>query len=233
MSDFVELHLNPETLAELGLPDLGYPVLREGLDLETGKLHLASLLYGLQWKSAQPGSDWLALEPAMERLAFLMTPDDNDPVVTASGDDWELAIGGVSLDGEDMNRRLVTLQRGPHLLAALRPLPTGQLRLAAYRPLDARSLELLADLAQLPHPEFGVAMRKNNWTYAMERATEEANALAAARGEASLAFWEHGFGLSADGATLPEWRAQKALSPRRPASVAAELGAWYTLSGED
>lgn len=230
MSDFVELHLKAETLAELGLPDIGYPVPREDFDFETGRLHLATLLYGMQWKSVQPGCDWQALEPAMERLALLMTPDDEDDVVTAEGDEWELAIGGVNLDGEDLNRRVVTLQRGKHLIAAIRPLPSGQLRVSAYRPLDARSAALLVALAQRPHADYGVNMHKNNWEFAMAQAADSGNPHAAERGEPCLAFWEKGLGLGNDGATLPEWRAQKDLAPRRAPSVAAEIGAWYTLS---
>lgn len=229
MTEFVELHLKPETLAELGLPDIGYPVPRDEFDYENGKLHLATLLYGLQWKSAQPGTDWQALEPAMERLAFLMTPDDNDDVVTAEGDAWELAIGGLDLQGNDRDRRLVTLQRGGHLIAAIRPLSNGQLRIAAFRPLDAGSAECLVNLAQLPHPEYGVQMRKNNWEFAMETAAA-ANAGAAERGEAYLAFWEKGLGLGSNGEERPEWRAQVALKSRRAPSVAAEIGAWYTFS---
>lgn len=229
MTDFVELHLNPETLSELGLPDIAYPVPKDDFDVNTGKLHLATLLYGLQWKSAQPGVDWLALEAAMERLALLMTPDDDDAVVTAGGDDWELAIGGVDLAGEDRDRRVVTLQRGPHLIAALRPLPSGQVRVTAYRPLDAHSAGTLIRLSQLPLPGYGVQMHKNNWEFAMASAGGDANALAATRGGAYLSFWASGLGRGADG-DLPAWRDQIALPPRRAASVAAELGAWYTLS---
>lgn len=230
MTDFVELHLKPETLAELGLPDIGYPVPRGDFDLETGKLHLATLLFGLQWKSVQPGVAWQTLEPAMERLALLMTPDDEESVVVAEGDDWELALGGVNLAGEDRDRRVVTLQRGPHLLAAIRPLSTGQLRVSAFRPLDARSAEILVGLSQRPHPEYGVQMRKNNWEFAMASAGDEANRVAAERGETSLVYWDGGLGLGPAGEELPLWRAQTELRPRRAASVAAELGAWYTFS---
>lgn len=230
MSDFVELHLNPETLAELGLPDIGYPVPKAEFDIVSDKLHLATLLYGLQWKSAQAGTDWPALEPAMERLALLMTPDDEDTVVTAAGDDWELAIGGVDLNGNDRDKRVVTVQRGAHLVAALRPLPNGQLRVAVYRPLDAKSAQLLVNLSQLPHPEYGVQMRKNNWEFALDAAAGNGNAYAAEKGEAYLSFWEKGLGLSAGGAEIPAWREQRTLVARRPASAAAELGAWYTFS---
>lgn len=230
VTDFVELHLQPETLAELGLPDIGYLVPRDDFDFETGRLHLATLLHGLQWKSAQPGTDWCALEPAMERLALLMTPDDGDAVVTAGSDDWGLAIGGVDLAREDRDRRVVTIQRGPHLIAAIRPLPSGQLRVAAYRPLDYRSAALLVHLAQLPRPGYGVQAHKNNWEFAMASAASEEQAVAAARGDACLSFWALGLGRGAEGAERPAWREQGALPPRRAASVAAELGAWYTLS---
>lgn len=230
MNDFVELHLKAETLAELGLPDIAYPVPRGALEGESGKLHLALMLYGLQCRSAQPDADWQALEPAMERLALLMTPDDEEPVVTAEGDDWALAVGGIDLAGHDRDRRLVTLQRGDHLLAAIRPLPTGQLRLAAFRPLDAKSAQCLLSLALLPHPEYGVQMRKHNWEFALDSAAGNGNHYAAERGEAYLSFWEKGLGRSADGSEVAPWRGQAALAPRRAASVAAELGAYYTFA---
>lgn len=235
MNDFVELHLNSDTLAELGLPDIGYPVPRAEFDIVSDKLHLATLLYGLQWKSAQPGSDWPALEPAMARLAELMTPNDDSPAVTAEGDDWELVLGGVDLTGNDRDRRLVTLQRGAHLIAAIRPLPNGQLRAAVYRPLDARSAQLLVSLAQRPHPGYGVQMRKHNWELAREsaRAAGDGQHCAADKGEAYLSCWEKGLGLGSDGAEVPLWRQQQTLRPRRAASVAAELGAWYTFAAGD
>lgn len=232
MSDFVELHLKPDTLAELDLPDIGYLVPRADFDYESGRLHFATLLFGLQWKAAQAGADWQALEPAMARLALLMTPDDDDAVVTAAGDDWELAIGGVHLAGEDHNRRVVTLQRGQHLVAALRPLPSGQLRVSAYRPLDATSVRLLVDLSAQPRPGYGVNGHKNSWDYAMACARADDNARAFTDGLPYLSFWERGLGLGADDETLPHWRVQKDLPPLRPASVAAMLGAWYTLSDD-
>lgn len=230
MNDFVELHLQPDTLAELGLPDIAYPVPRADFDPAAGKLPLALLLYGLQWKSARPGVDWQALEAAMERLALLMTPGDEDEVVTAEGDDWELAIGGLDLQGNDRDRRLVAVQRGAHLIAALRPLSNGQLRVAVYRPLDAGSARLLIGLAQRPHPEYGVQMRKNNWEFAMASCDGEGNAAAEARGEAHLAYWDKGLGLHPAQGELPAWRQQAGLKPLRAASVAAALGACYTFS---
>lgn len=225
MTDFIELHLKPETLAELGLPDIGYLVPRDDFDAETGRLPLAMLLYGLQWKSARAGAERASLEPAMERLALLLTPDADDAVVTAGGDDWELAIGGVNLAGEDRDRRVVALQRGAQLVAAVRPLPSGQLRVSAYRPLDSHAAELLVQLAQLPRPGYGVQSRKNNWEFAMALAGDAASA----RGDTRLVFWPQGLG-RLDAGDDPAWRAQAELAPRRAASVAAELGAWYTYS---
>lgn len=232
MNDFVELHLKAETLAELGLPDIGYPVPRGMLDPD-GKLHLALMLHGLQWKSAQPDSDWLALEVAMEKLALLLTPESDEAVVSAGGDNWELVIGGVDLAGNDRDRRLVTVQRDGHLVAAIRPLPSGQLRVAAFRPLDANSARLLIDLGQLPHPHYGVQTHKNNWEFARASAAGNGHQQAAERGEAYLSLWEKGLGLGADGRETPSWRSQLALAPRRAASVAAELGAFYTFAEDE
>lgn len=227
MDTIVELRLKPETLNELGLPDIGYPIDRNELDAisGTGQLPLALLLFGLQQRSAQASSDWQKLEGAMDRLAYLLTPDDDSLSVVGSGDNWEVEVEPVNL-----NRKIVAIQRGTHLIAAIAPTATGSLRVAAYRPLDAKSAQFLVSLSQVPTPPYGVQMRENNWELTLDAAAATGNAYAADRGEAYLSYWEKGMGISSDDAILPVWRAQSDLSPRRAASVAAEIGTFYTFT---
>jgi len=163
----------------------------------------------------------------MERLANLLTSDDDRKVVTAASDNWWLEIGSVDLDS-----KLVTVQRGDSLIAAIASRDDGRLCVAVFRPLDAKSAEYLIGLGQVPHPKHGVCMRENNWEYALDCSAGSGNYYAADRGEAYLSFWEKGIGISWDGTEVPEWRTQKDLVPRRAAMVATELGVHYTLSVE-
>ncbi|ODU01620.1 MAG: hypothetical protein ABS89_07050 [Thiobacillus sp. SCN 63-1177] len=85
MQDFAELHLKPETLAQYGLPDIPYPVpatdLKSAL-LDKGDLPLAVMLHGLQRRSRDGEAEWQQVEPAMDRLAELLAPDDARDVVS-------------------------------------------------------------------------------------------------------------------------------------------------------
>lgn len=162
MQDFAELHLKPETLAQYGLLDIPYPVpatdLKSAL-LDNGDLPLAMMLHGLQQWSRDGDTAWQQVEPAMDRLAELLTPEDARDVISAAGDHWWLEVGPVELVG-----KLVTIQRGDALIAAITARDDGRLRVAVFRPLDAKSAEYLIGLGQVPHPEHGVCMRDNNWS---------------------------------------------------------------------
>ena len=103
MQDFAELHLKPETLARYGLPDIPYPVpatdLKSAL-LDKGDLPLAVMLHGLQQRSRDGEAEWQQVEPAMDRLAELLAPDDARDVISAAGDHWWLEVGPVDLGGQ-------------------------------------------------------------------------------------------------------------------------------------
>ncbi len=231
MQNFAELHLKPETLAQYGLPDIAYPVpaadLKSAL-LDNGDLPLAVMLHGLQQRSQDGEAEWQQVEPAMDRLAELLAPDDARDVISAAGDHWWLEVGPVDLGG-----KLVTIQRGDALIAAITARDDGRLRVAVFRPLDAKSAEYLIGLGQVPHPEHGVCMRENNWEYALDCSAGNGNYYAADRGEAYLSYWEKGLGISWDGSDVPEWRKQLDLVARPAARVVAELGIHYTLSGNE
>jgi hypothetical protein len=229
MCSFADLQLKPDVLARYALPDLLYPVPADELDALAGckdDLPLSVLLYGLQQSAGDGNSHWKELEAAMRRLAELLAPADDRTVVIAAGADWWLEIGPV-----DLNQKVVTVQRGNDLVAAMTPREDGRLRVSAFRPLDAKSAGYLIALSQVPDPEHGVAMRDNNWEYALDGSAANGNNYAADRGEAYLSYWEKGIGFSWDGTEVSKWRSQAKLVPRRPAAVAVELGVHNTLSG--
>lgn len=221
MTDWTELHLEPQTLARHGLPDIAYPVRSRTLQRTSDKregLPMMELLFGLQEHSQNGDADWRQMEAAMDHLARCLMADDPQEVVPVSGDNWWLEIGPV-----DLNGKLVTIQRGGCLIAAMAPREDGRLRVAVFRPLDAKSVAYLIGLGLAPHPEHGVCMRENNWEYALDNSVGSRYAYADARGEAYLSYWEKGLGISWDGTEIPEWRRQVDLTARQPALVATEL----------
>lgn len=228
MQNFVELCLKPATLALYGLPDIPYPLSVADLSvtLDDGNLPLATMLYGLQLHSRDGETEWQQIEPAMDRLAELLAPDDAHDVLSAAGDHWWLEVGPVDLDA-----KLVTIQRGGALVAAITAREDGRLRVAAFRPMDAKSAGYLIGLGQVPHPEHGVCMRENNWEYALDCSAGRGNYYAADRGEAYLSCWEKGLGISWDDSEVHEWRKQLDLIPRPAIRVVTELGVYYSLSG--
>jgi hypothetical protein len=227
MQNFAELHLKPGSLERYGLPDIPYPV--QAADIRSamlggGELPLAAMLHGLQQISRAGEAQWQQNEPAMDRLAELLAPDDAREIISAAGDHWWLEIGPV-----DLGAKLVTIQRGGALTAAITAREDGRLRVAVFRPLDAKSAEYLIGLGQVPHPEHGVCMRENNWEYALDSSVGNGNYYAASRGEAHLSYWEKGLGISFDGSEVPGWGKQLGLVARPAARVVAELGIYYTL----
>lgn len=231
MQNYTGFHLKKQSLMRYGLPDIPYPVSLSDLDScmgDDGKLPLATLLHGLQQQTREGGyANLERLEPAMERLTELLTPEDTREVISAAGDCWWLEIGPV-----DMGAALVAIQRNDLLIAVISTREDGRLRMSVFRPLDAKSAESLIGLGQVPHPEHGVCMRENNWEYALDCSAGAGNYYAADRGEAYLSYWEKGIGVSSDGVYVPKWWKQRDLVARPAARVVTELGIHYTLSGE-
>lgn len=192
-----------------------------------GEPPFAEMLYGLQLRSGEGTADWEALELALDRLAELIAPDDHRTVVSAAGDSWWLEIGPV-----DLNRPIVTIQRGDQMIAAIDSREDGRLRVAAYRPLDAKSADYLISLSLLPQPDGGVCMRESNWEYARDCSAGSGSYYAFVRGEAYLSWWEKGIGIGKDGAVQPDWRAMRNFIPRAPSKVAIEVGVRYALDDE-
>lgn len=208
-------------LARWGLPDLAYPVPRAALEAilsDDGKLSFEWILLGLQARARDGQAAWRELEPAISRLADLMTLGDERETVVVQGDEWWLEIGPV-----DLGQRIVTIQRDDCLVAAVCPRPDGHLRVAAYRPLEGKSAQYLVSASLRPHPEYGVNMRENNWEYLLDASSSSASFYAAERGEAYLSRWDDGLGIQWDGQVVDHWQAQRHLVACRSAAVAAQL----------
>lgn len=226
----IEIRLKPAMLARYCLPDILYPMSLTAFDAALSQDRdwpLASMLYHLQMRARDGDADWQSLEPAMERLAQILAPDDPRPVLSATAQEWWLEVGPVSINGP-----IVTIQRGNKLIAALTPTDGGRLRVAAYRPLDAKSAKYLTDLAMKPHAEHGVCMRESNWEYAVDCSAGNGNFYAFTRGEPYLSYWERGLSQVSDGTVQPQWTAMKSLLSRPPSMVVAELGIYYCHTGE-
>ena len=227
----VELRFKPERLIINGLPIIAYPLTMEALQRaigNQGELPHADMLFGLQLRSREGTADWQSLEPALDRLAELVAPEDPREVIDVAGDTWWLEIGPV-----DLGQKIVTIQRNDLLIAAICPRDDGRLRIASYRPLDAKSVDYLIGLCVNPHPTHGVYMRENNWEYALDCSAGMGNLYAFDRGEAHISCWEHGIGISNTGEVDAHWRAMLDLAPRRPAKLAIELGVRFTMRDED
>lgn len=220
-----ELHLKPGILGHFGLPDIAYPLASEALNAALagdGNLPFAEMLHALQRKSSEGGADWRSMEPAMDRLAVLLAPDDSRAILSAAGEDWWLEVGPV-----DLGSSVVTIQREGLLVAAAMPLADGRLRVAAYRPLDGKAAAYLIGLGCSPHPDHGVCMRENNWEYALDCAAANGNAYADDRGEAYLSCWDYGLGITKDGSETDAWKNQQGFPAHPAARVVVELGVHY------
>jgi hypothetical protein len=227
MPAIAELHLKANVLARYGLPDIAYPVAAEDLHSaisKEGELPLELLLFELQQRSRAGDAPWQLLEPAMDRLAELLAPDDPRDVMSAAGDTWWLEVGPV-----DLTEKLVTVQRGDTLIAAIRPREDGRLRIAAYWPLDAKSTHYVIGLDLRPYPVHGVSIRKNNWEYALDRSAGMSNVHRNQRDEACLSNQQHGVGFARDGTAITRWYEKRALRPRPISHVIAELGVHSVL----
>jgi hypothetical protein len=228
----VEVRLNREALVRYNLPDILYPVplsLISAAVGDGGELPFAEMLYALQQRSAESGqADWEALEPALDRLASLLAPDDDRLIVTAAGTSWWVEIGPV-----DLNEAIITIQRRETLIAAFNKCDDGRLRLTTYRPLDAKSARSVIGLAARPHALDGtVCMRENNWEYALDYSAGIGQYYAHERGEAHMSYWEYGLGIQHDRTLNPDWHALRDCPPRRAAVAAIELGVAYAFSDE-
>lgn len=212
---FVMLQFKPEALARCGLPLIPYPMPIALLDMMLGnedELPQPFLLAGLQRFTARGGCQWPDFEPAMMSLAENLAPDDPREEISAAGDNWWIELGDI-----DLAAPAITIERGGELIAAMAKREDGRLRATAFRPLDGKSADLLISLSLHPDPVSGVAMRENNWEYALDCAAANGSTYAASRGEAYLGY--HPDGIKAAPSRL-----------MRPTLIALQLGVCFAFS---
>jgi len=220
MHDFSYIHLTHVFRARHNLPDRGYPIpiglLGEIAANDDPALEL--LMFGLQERSQYASKRWKQYELAIDRLAELVANGTQRSEIVASGSHWWLELGPVNL-----KETIVTIQRGNKLISALSRRIDGRLRVSVFRALDAKSLGYLISLGQVPDPEYGVAMRENNWEYALDSSAGMGNFYAAESGSAYLSFWEKGIGNASDGSVVPVFKAYEDLTARQPEWTAVQL----------
>lgn len=223
MTDFADVHLKPAALARYGLPNIRYPVPVDLVDdrfTADRDLDLAELLLWLQQRSSEAGRGFRQYEPAMARLATLLTPAaDTRESVTVMGKEWWLELGPVDLEGE-----VVSIQRDYELVAALGPRDDGRLCAAVFRPLDTSSAEQLLTLAQDRNYGGSVPPRASHWQHARDVSAGRQQRDAAEADRAYLSYWQHGLGTLHDQTASPVYLVDRLPTPRRPAEVATEIG---------
>jgi hypothetical protein len=206
---FVEFHFKPHVLELHGLPDIGYPVATSSFDCfmpEEGKIDFRSLLFWLQEYAELGDADWVSLFPAMQRLTELVTVHSAQETMIAQGDQFRVEAGPI-----DLGKDIVTIQREGRLLAAFQPRGDGTLRVAAYYPLGAKSIRYITGLSMRPAPDGSVAMRPNNWEYALDCSAGMGNVYSSNEGVPYLSRWEFGLGVSSDGSDVEPWIEQTGL----------------------
>jgi len=225
MNDFISIKLKESVLEQYDLPDILYPIPMSRFEniVKTGSFDFNLLLYFLQ-EYSRSLADWQSIENAILKLSNLLAPRENHSFINISGDEWFIVCGEV-----DLAKEIVTIQRGDHLIAAIRPLSDGRLIFSAYRPLDAKSADYLIGLSSIPHDNL-VFMRENNWEYALDCSAGMGNMYASERGEAYLSYWQYGLGLDSNKEIVENWYKQRLLSPLNPKYAAVQLGIYYENS---
>lgn len=118
MSPNMQMRLKPETLARYNLPDIPWPLPIAAFAAavsEPAELPFAEMLFALQNQSDDEPSIWKSLEPAMNRLAELVSEDlkafpPDDQLLAIGSETWWLELGPVDLTKTDRH----TPQRRDH-----------------------------------------------------------------------------------------------------------------------
>lgn len=228
MNDFVEIELKPDTLEHHGLPNIPYPLHKSELIAALGQeaeLPFTALLKGLQAKSAYSETPWMSLEPAMQRLAELVNPlNDNADHILESEKCW------LKIAATDLTKSVITVQREDHLIASITPLRDGRLQISTYRPVDLQTADDLTRLGIPPSPDHGVCMRENNWEYALDCSAGNGNIYSMLNGQPYLSYWKDGLGISHDGAIDHEWYSKRELQIISPSQTLIELTVHQEIS---
>jgi len=223
--EFTHMNLKLEFLMENKLPNIAYPVPISHFDKiirAGGKIDFADMLFYLQEYSAYLKKGWEELEPAILRLAEITAPENDDPIGNIYTPDFY-----INIQQRDMSLEVITIMRGNKILVAIRPGVNFTIGITAFHPFDARTIQILLELAK--HPYNGnVCMRENNWEYALDMAAPKFSSMYACdRGESYPVYWKNGLGVCNNGKMDPDLKKYHTRKQIKPNIVSAQIGGYY------
>ena len=221
---YTKIRWKPDKLKEMGLPDCDYPIPADLLPelIRSGKMILPEyLLCWMQEYSSTLSIGWEKLEPAMSALIETLASDDNKMKSSVEGDTWALKLEPV-----DLTQKIVTIQRGGRVLAALNPLEDESLRLSIYSPLDADSLKRIYIMADKK-----ISMGyETNWEVAVVFGRKfYQSVISNDAGKSYTVTWDYGLGFDCNKEKDEDYFQQLNITPVRAAVAAIQLGVYYEL----
>ncbi len=224
MTTFAKMRWKPEKLKEIGFPDCAYPIPSDLLPevIVSGEMILPEyLLCWMQEYSSTLSEGWEELEPAMSALIEILASDDQKMESSVEGNDWALKLGPV-----DLTQKIVAIQRGGRVLAALNPLEDESLRLSIYSPLDADSLKRI----YLMSAKKLCMSYDTNWELAVVCGNKfYQSSIKNDAGESYTSIWDYGLGLDSNQEKVEDYFQQRNITPARAAVAAIQLGVYYEL----
>ena len=228
MTTFAKMRWKSEKLQQIGLPDCEYPIPSDLLPelIASGEMILPEyLLCWLQEYSSSLSEGWEELEPAMSALLEILAPDDNKMESSAESDTWALTLAPV-----DLTQKIVTIQRGGRVLAAISPLEDESLRLSIYSPLDANSLRRLCGMSA---KQLNMSY-DTNWEVAVVMGNKAyQTCLSMDAGQSYTSIWDYGLGFDHNREKVEEYYQQRNIKPVRAAVAAIQLGVYDELGERD
>jgi hypothetical protein len=201
------IRLAPKYSGSHNLPiDHSYPVFASALALESlSEVRFPHLAWGLMHYLDLKPESRSKYQPALLELSKLLMNNTSGSELF-SGRNWTFRYAPVDLGGET-----VTIQQRNQLLAAIAN-DSGGLKIACYQLPSLRMASQMTGLSMHPGPNGTVAMRENNWEYALDQAAPGlGKAIAAEAGRTYLSYWSSGIGQCDDGEVVSEWYEQRQL----------------------
>lgn len=224
MTKFAKMRWKPEKLKTRGLPDCDYPIPADLLPeiIISGEMILPEyLLCWMQAYSSTLSEGWNELEPPMSALIEILAHDHTKMEMSVEGDDWALQLGPV-----DLTKKIVTIQRGGRVLAALNPLEDESLRLSIYAPLDADSLKRLYIMSS---KQLSMGY-DTNWEVAVTFGRKfYQSSIRNDAGQSYTSIWDYGLGFDSNKEKDDRYYSQRNITPVRTAVAAMQLGVYYEL----
>jgi len=226
MPEYIQIALKKAFLSKYSLPNINYPIptasIKQVLD-SYEDVCLQDILYWLQVYSASLKKDWESLEPALLRLSEIVATGDDESEGNIYTSEFYLNIRQI-----DIRSEVITINRGEKILVAIQPYLNFTLSISVFHPIDAKAISYLIDLGRIPHPDYGVDMRENNWEYALDMAAPKASSMyAKERGESHLSYWKNGLTLSKKDMIKMDLNQYLTMEQMKPNIVSAQIGTFY------